>query len=163
VAAATGSKMLLGADLAFQLPLGDLADVTGLGFGGLVRFEYNLAPQLNLTGRAGYVYSLSKDQAGLKFSVDNIPVWAGAKYFLTDAVYAGAEVGLNTMKVKAEMNIMGSTTSASDSETKLGVNVGAGVLLGALDIRAQLELLSIGDTTDMMALLVTAGYNFMSL
>lgn len=157
----SGKKMLLGVDLAFQLPVGNFSDETGIGLGALVRYEYKLIPKLNLTGRIGYIYSLKKDQGGLKFSVDNIPIWVGAKYFLlADLVYVGAEVGLNMLKFKAEVSYFGTTASGSDSETKLGINVGAGVLLSDFDIRAQLEFLSIGDTTDALGLMVNVGYNF---
>jgi hypothetical protein len=152
--ASSETKMMIGADAAFMLPLGNWGDATGVGFGALARFEYKLQPKLNLTGRVGYIYSLSKHS----MSMSVIPIWAGAKYFLTDMFYGGAEIGFN--------DLMASTTVAgrsySGSDTKLGLNVGAGAIVNGVDLRAQLAFLSIGDTTDAMALILTAGYNFKS-
>jgi len=162
--AASASKLTLGVDAAFQLPLSsNLSDVTGMGFGGLIRAEYNLIPNLNGTLRAGYIYSLKKDTAGIKTSMDNIPIWVGGKYFFTDMVYGGAEVGLNMLKATVEGSFLGVSTSASSTENKFGANVGAGVLLSGLDIRAQLELLDLGHVGDTMALMVNVGYNFFKM
>ncbi len=166
-APAAAGKVTLGVDAAFMLPLGDWADRSGLGFGGLIRGEYNVLPNLNVTGRVGYIYSLKKEESAegvtTKLNVNVLPIWVGAKYFLTDMFYGGAEVGLNHLMSKGEMSGGGMDLSGSTSDDKLGVNVGAGALISGIDLRAQLSFLSIGDTTDAMALIVTAGYNFMSL
>lgn len=164
---AAASKMILGVDGAFQLPFGDLADATGMGFGALLRFEYNVMPQLNLTARVGYIYSLNKEISQTvplmgtikaKYGMDNIPIWVGAKYFLTDMIYGGVEVGANMLKGKVDMN----GVSASSTETKFGANVGAGVLLSGLDLRAQLEILNLSEAGKSMALMVNVGYNFLA-
>jgi len=153
-----GGKLIIGADTAFQLPLGNFADVTGVGFGGLVRVEYSLIPNLNGTFRVGYIYSLKKDTDGLKTSTDNIPLWVGTKYFLTDIIYGGAEVGLNLLWAKTEGTMAGLTQSQIALETKFGGTVGAGVLLGPLDVKAQLEILDFGHTNDSLALMINVGY-----
>jgi hypothetical protein len=161
--AAGGMGLIIGADFAFQLPLGNMADATGMGFGGLVRGEYKLMPNLNLTLRAGYIYSLKKEQAGVKFSVNNIPIWVGGKFFITDMIYAGAEVGVNMMTFKSEGSLLGISMEGSSSENKFGGNVGAGVLLGDLDVRAQLLVMDFGHSGDSMAVMINVGYNFLKL
>ncbi len=158
-----GGKLTLGADAAFQLPVGNLSDGTGVGFGALVRGEYNLMPKLNGTLRIGYIYSLKKDVGLGKASMDNIPIWVGAKYFLTDMFYGGAEVGLNLLQEKVETSAFGSTVSGSSSENKFGATVGAGALLGQLDVKAQLEILDFGHTSDSLALMINVGYNFLKM
>jgi len=158
-AMAGGEKLTLGVDGAFQLPLSKLGDVTGMGFGALIRGEYNLAPNLNGTLRIGYIYSLKKDTAGIKTSMDNLPIWVGGKYFINEMIFAGAEVGVNMLKAKAEVGGI----SASSSENKFGANVGAGVLLNGLELRAQLEILDFGHAGDSMALMVNVGYNFLKM
>ncbi len=163
VATGAGIGLIIGADLAFQLPLGDLADLTGMGFGALVRAEYKLLPNLNLTFRTGYVYSLSKEIGTSKLSISSIPIWVGGKFFLTDMIYAGAEVGANMLMAKSEMEFFGTSVSGSNTETKLGGNVGAGVLLGDLDLRAQLQVLNFGEAGKSMAVMINAGYNFANL
>jgi hypothetical protein len=158
---AATQKFILGVDAAFQLPLGNFADATGMGFGGLVRAEYNLIPNLNGTFRVGYIYALKKDLAGGlgKASVGNIPIWVGGKYFFTDMVYGGVEVGLNMLQEKADATLFGQTVSASTSENKFGGNVGAGVLISGLDVRAQLEFLDFGHAKDSMAVMINVGYD----
>lgn len=162
-APAAGMGLIIGADAAFQLPLGTWADVTGMGFGALVRGEYKLMPNLNLTARLGYIYSLKKDVGGSKFSIDNVPIWAGAKFFLTDMIYAGAEAGINYVTAKTELSMLGTSVSASASEMNFGANVGAGALLGDLDLRAQLLVLDLGHAGDSMAVMINVGYNFLKM
>src|SRR5215831_18396699 len=58
-------QMQLAADGAIAVPVGNLSDGAGVGIGALVRYEYVLMPQLNLTGRAGLVYHLPKSQGGV--------------------------------------------------------------------------------------------------
>src|SRR6478735_4476770 len=57
---ASASKGIIGADAAVAIPFGDWGDAVGIGFGALLRGEYNLIPNLNLTGRVGLIYHLSK-------------------------------------------------------------------------------------------------------
>lgn len=167
-----GPRLVLGVDTAFQNPVSSsLRDSTDLGLGVLVRFEYVLRPRLNVTARAGYIYSLQKgvtvNSNKVKNSVDNIPVWVGGKYFVLDNVYAGAELGLNMLTVSSETtSVSGSDiekTTETSGEYKVGMNVGAGVLLKSVDIRAQLAVLDFGKAGDSMALLITAGFNILPL
>ena len=102
-AAESGSddkKMTLGIDAQFMLPIGDLADASGPQIGPLVRFGYRVIPALELTGRVGYLFGLSKDQGLFKSSDSNIPIWIGARYFFMDApagFYGAAELAVNLM------------------------------------------------------------------
>lgn len=162
-ATSSAPKIVVGADGAFQLPLSKLADVTGMGFGALVRAEYNLIPNLNGTLRTGYIYSLKKDTAGFKTSMNNIPIWVGGKYFINEMIFAGAEVGLNMLTSTTEGSFGGLTVSGSGSANKFGANVGAGALLGDIEVRAQLEILDLGHSGDTMALMVNVGYNFFKM
>jgi hypothetical protein len=43
-----------------QLPMGDMADVTGIGVGGLGGIEVGMYPGLALTARSGYIYHFAK-------------------------------------------------------------------------------------------------------
>jgi len=163
VSAASKTKLTVGVDAAFQLPLGNFADATGLGFGGLLRGEYNLIPNLNGTLRAGYIYSLKKDTAGFKTAVDDIPIWVGGKYFINEMIFAGAELGLNMLKTRVDGSLLGIPVSGSSTENKFGANVGAGVLLSGLEIRAGFEILDFGHSKDSMAILVNVGYDFFKM
>jgi nucleoid-associated protein YgaU len=162
-AAAAGEKLTIGADAAFQLPLGNFADATGMGFGALVRGEFNVIPKLNITFRTGYIYSLGKEILGVKYSVANIPAWAGGKYFITDMFYGAAEVGMNMFMSKVSGELFGVSMDTTSTDYKFGATIGAGALLGPLDVKAQFEILSLADAGDSMAIMVNVGYNFLKL
>lgn len=162
--AVAGTGLIIGVDAAYQLPLGDFADGTGMGFGGLIRAEYKLMPNLNLTLRTGYIFSLKKDIAGIgKSAVDNIPIWVGGKFFITDMFYAGAEVGANILRGRSEVSFLGASESSTETKAKVGADVGVGALLGDLDVRAQFEVLNFGDAKKSMAVMINVGYNFLKL
>lgn len=146
-----GTRMLLGADFALAIPLGDLGDAAGIGFGGLARFEYVLTPPLNLTVRAGYIHHLEKNG----FTYSTIPVLAGVKFAVADAVYLAAELGF--------FNNRGSFGSLSSSETDFGATVGAGYRMGDLDLRAGLQFADLGNAGESMSLVINAGYNFLRM
>jgi len=153
VAAAGGKKMLFGADLAVGIPVGDLADGAGIGLGILPRFEFTLAPRLALTGRAGYVYHLEKNS--LKFS--EIPVLAGVKYDLTDALYGAVELGLFHITASGTYPLIGTVSSSDDN---FGATIGAGYRAGDLDFKLGLHILDLGNAGESMELVINAGYNF---
>ncbi|MBB6502919.1 outer membrane beta-barrel protein [Pedobacter cryoconitis] len=99
-----GPKLGIGAD--FAVPVGVLSDGYKFGFGGSLLFQTPIAPKLNFTASAGYLNLSGKDvtvsyftgnqMITFKQKVSNsnvIPVKVGARYFINDNFYAGAEVG----------------------------------------------------------------------
>jgi hypothetical protein len=155
-----------------MLPLGDFGKVTGPQIGPLVRIGYRVIPQLELTGRVGYLFGLSKSRSipllgDLNYSVSNIPIWVGARYFFMDApagLYGAGELAINLMSAKAEAG----GQSTSTSITREGVNLGVGYVISKelpIDIRAQFSVLNLlGKETNestFTALGVSAGYTFM--
>lgn len=159
-------KMTLGIDAQFMLPVGDLADATGPQIGPLVRFGYRVIPALELTGRVGYLFGLSKDVGPFKSSLSNIPIWVGARYFFMDApagFYGAAELAINLMSAKVEAG----GQSASKSVTREGINLGVGYVISKelpIDIRAQFSLLNLlgkeTNETSFTAIGVSVGYSF---
>lgn len=93
------NKISVGADLA--IPTGDLAVVSGLGFGGSVQGEFNVANSFNLTASIGYLsfgykkeYKDLFNQAGIDIKNQGaIPVKAGGKYYFGKVFYGAAELG----------------------------------------------------------------------
>jgi len=163
-AAARAPRLTVGADAAFQLPLGKFADLTGPGFGGLLRGEYNLISNLNATLRAGYLYTLKKDKSGMKTNLDAIPIWVGAKYSIMESFYVGAELGVNILKTTVEGTFNGVPVSGdSNRETKLGADVGVGVLFGDLGAHVQFQIMDLDYSADTMALILNLSYNFLRL
>lgn len=99
-----GPKLGIGAD--FAVPVGSLSDGYKFGFGGSLLFQTPIVPKLNFTASAGYLNLSGKTLSGLylnggqiytfKQKVPNsnvVPVKVGARYFVNDNFYAGAEVG----------------------------------------------------------------------
>jgi hypothetical protein len=83
----TAGKITLGASGYGAVAVGDSSDVIDGGVGVIGSLDYTLNPQLELTGRIGYIHLLTE---GDGFTVSEIPIWGGARYFLspsTDSVY----------------------------------------------------------------------------
>jgi hypothetical protein len=149
VATGTPQQMLLGVDAQLLIPVGNFGDAAGIGIGALLRYEYVLMPKLNLTGRAGYNYHFEKNH--IKWS--SIPILVGVKYAITDAIYGAGELGL--FNNRASISGFGSA-----SENDVGLTLGAGYRLGALDVRVNLQFQDLGHTGDSFAITAGAGYNF---
>jgi hypothetical protein len=153
VTAPAGPQMLLGGDAELALPVGDFSKGAGIGIGALLRYEYFVNPKINVTGRTGYIYHLSKDNPlGIKVNFHTIPILGGIKYAVTDQIYGAAEAGLFLNGV--------SGGGFSSSSTDFGITLGGGFRTGDLDIRAGLHILDLGNASKSMALVVNAGYNF---
>jgi hypothetical protein len=153
VAASGGGShgVTIGVDGSLAIPFGDWGDATGIGIGGLFRGEYPLMPNLNLTGRVGYLYHLSKNSVTLH----EVPILVGAKYGFTDQIYGAAEIGLVYRKASCDLGCT--------SDTNLGFTIGAGYRMDALDFRLGLHILDLGHAGDSMQLVASVGYNFAAL
>jgi|GEM_PF-702438 len=180
-AADDDKKIGIGGDLLFVVPLGDLADASGLQIGPVVRGGYRVMPNLELTARIGYLIGLKKERT-INFGVGSatvstgfnlIPIWAGARYFFMEpqaGVYGSAELGLNILAPTV------SDGNAGDSITRIGANLGVGYVISKelpIDIRAQFLMYNlllkesdqtIGGTTisepTYFGLGISAGYTF---
>jgi hypothetical protein len=148
--ASNGDKTLgLGADGGVMVPFGGLSDSTGIGLGALVHLEYFMNPTWTVTGRVGFIYHLAKSVGGTDIQLNEIPILGGVKYALAGPLYLAGEIGA--------FKFGGSNVK---SQTKLGITAGAGFTMSAVDVRAGLHILNLGEAGDSMGLMVTAGYNF---
>jgi hypothetical protein len=163
----TRSKTI-GIDGGIAMPTGDWGDAAGFGFGALARLEIPFRPKLTLTARAGYIHHTSKEaEGGFGGSADSttseIPFFAGARYAFsqqaTSEIYGAAELGLVMYRVSLDFD----GESMSESDTNLGMTLGAGYRTGKLDIRAGLLFPDVGEVGDAMALMATVGYDITAL
>lgn len=126
----SNAQISLGVGGGIGLPMGNFGDVAEMGFGGLVRGEYPMSDDMNLTFTTGYLMFGGKELgvpgASVKSSWSAIPLLAGAKYFFGDGLYGMAEVGLNMLTVKVEMDLLGSKFESDASESKIGYSAGVG-------------------------------------
>jgi hypothetical protein len=153
-------KMRLGAGVVLGLPIGDWGDFVNFSIGVLADFDWVVTPALSVTGRAGYIHHLTDiDDA----SFSTIPLWGGVKYYFAPAeastrFFAAGEAGLTFNH--ASFDFGGGTVS--DTETDLGVNLGGGIELGAISIRANLTFFDIGNAGDSFEIMASAAYYFLS-
>lgn len=118
----------IGASLGYVSPE-DLGGTFGLGvFADLGQ----ITPEIRLEPRVEY-WSSSEESFGAKASIRDISIGARGKYFFEVAnsqirPFAGAGLGLHFLNAEASVTIPGfPTLSSSQSETKLGVELGGGM------------------------------------
>jgi hypothetical protein len=164
----------VGVDLQLLVPTGSLSDITGPMVGPLIRGGYRVIPALEITGRIGYLYGFTKSvsvpnapagAATTSWSVSDIPIWVGARYFFMDppaGFYAAFELALNLMTTHLNLG-----TSTDTGLTREGFNIGAGYVLSPavpIDIRAQFTMFNLlGKQTDedsFLAVGLSVGYSF---
>lgn len=151
-------KGRIGASAVVGLPIGDWGNAVNFSLGVLGDLDYTLTPVLTLTGRAGFIYHLA-DGDGLTFYT--IPIWVGGKYYLAPVessarFFAAGELGLNFTHIEVEVGGF----KGSDTETDLGLNLGGGVDLGAISVRAWFAFLDLGHAGDSMEIMASASYFF---
>ena len=147
----------LGVDAAVVLPLGDYGELATLGVGALVRFELPLQPQLSITARAGALYHLMDEDVG-DASLLLVPIYGGVRYSLGaggQGLYLAGEVGLTWGRISADTGF----GTASDTDTELGLTLGAGFRQGKLDFRGQLFIPDLGEADDP-GVMGTVGFDF---
>jgi len=167
-AGATAARITLGVDAAAQIPVSSsFRNQNALGVGGLLRVELTLIARQNLTLRGGYIYGLKHHFQDtfqdLDYKTSTLPIWIGGKYFVTDMIYGAVEVGYDRLKWSYSGTLAGVPSYNSGTSSKYGGTVGAGVLIGPLDLKAQLEVLDIGHAGDTVAVMINAGYSFLKL
>jgi len=142
---AQGAGPVVGVDLQAALPLGDFADGAGIGFGGLLRYEFTVANPVNITGRGGFMYHLEKNSS----TFFTFPLLAGLKVKLGEKAYVGAEAGafINHFEV-------------GGFDAALGFTLGVGYRISSFDLRIGAEMVDSGHATDSIALTGGIGYNF---
>jgi opacity protein-like surface antigen len=157
-----GSKTI-GADVIGVLPLGDYSKSSSFAIGAAGRFEYGVNDLINVTARIGYLHHLGTPSG---FSLGIIPILVGGTYKIgTSGLFADAEIGLSIIRVSVDIG----GTSASDSQTKFGFQVGAGYQTGKIVARAGFYMPGMldngggGGSTTLFGLMGSVGYNFAAM
>jgi hypothetical protein len=150
------AKITLGASGFGGVPLGDAGDVLDAGVGFLGSLDYPLNPQVELTGRIGYIHYLTDGEG---FSFSEIPIWGGARYFLNpsqESVYLHGETGFNIFRASINTQF----GDASDSESELALNLLAGKKFGTLVAEGGLYIGSVDEMDDTLMVGGTIGKTF---
>lgn len=143
----------LGAELG--IPMGDLGRSTRPGPGGSLKILYGLGMQGQAGITAGYFTFGARDDMAFKTSSQVIPILATYRQHL-DGLYLEPQLGVSMIRSKLEGAELGSQTS---STTALGWAVGAGYLIGGLDLSLRYQSAS-RDGGSRGFVGVRAGYNF---
>jgi hypothetical protein len=148
-------KMSWGGGLELSLPLGNLSDVAGFGFGPFGKFQYGLNENILVMGSLGYTYWTSKSVGGVDVNASAVSFLVGGKYNLSQQVtkgfYGMGEIGLyfasSTVALPAYYGFGGGTASASF--TRFVFVPGAGYEFGNFDVSLKFVLGS--DVTNIAA------------
>lgn len=141
-------KISIGAEVV--LPINEGSSGT-LGLGASLKYEFPVAPSLNLTASAGYV-NIFSTESGASGSINMIPLKAGAKYYFGKCFYGATELGASIL------------TGDGDSVTAFTFAPGLGVSFASksknnVDIGLRYENLSAnGGSLSLLGLRI--GYNF---
>ncbi len=89
----------ISAGVELGLPMGDFGKAQGLGIGASLQGDYAISNVLKVTANIGYMSFLGKKSESEGVSVKSkalnfIPIRVGAKYFVTEAIHVGAQVGV---------------------------------------------------------------------
>jgi len=123
--------MAVGGGLEVSLPMdSDFQNFAGTGFGVTAQFNYVYSEKITLLGTAGYIKWAGEDYGYYSYAYSEIPLKAGAKYFLTENVYGLAELGMHMYKFSMDYNGPDnygySFGSSSSSNTEIGIAIGVG-------------------------------------
>ena len=124
------SKFNLGASFNVGLPVGDLFNLVKTGIGGSINSEYRFSDKISATFAVYYysykskILTIAIGGSTYDFSIDAIPVIAGARYYIDESFFSTVELGLHFMRVSADV-YLGDNLS-TDYKTKYGIGVGAG-------------------------------------
>jgi hypothetical protein len=98
-----------GAGINVSIPVGDLGDVAGVGFGPRIQGEYRASEHFSVLGSLSYNFFSKKNEV----SVTTLPVQAGARFYTSSGFFLGAELGY--MNVHTKITGFGSASGGAFS------------------------------------------------
>jgi len=151
------SKMSLSVGGDVLIPMGDFGDAASTGFGGSVRFQYDVSPMASIGLTSGYYIWSGKDFGGVTGpDIKGIPIRAFGKYYFMPMeerkprVYGIVEVGVFISSVDVPSYTILGVTYGGGTESNTDFNwapgVGVEIPLGSgrtlLDVSARYDAIS---------------------
>lgn len=137
-----------------QIPVGDFADISGRGFGGLGILEGGTFPGWAFSVRSGFMRYSEKAEV----TRSHIPLLGGIKYtFPGGGLYLAGEGGA----VFTQLETSGSP-SGEKSETNPGWGIAIGTMPGILDLRVAWNVWDAANMSESMALGLVWGVRIQS-
>ena len=137
-----------------QMPVGDLSNWAGPGFGGLAGVEVGTYPGIAITARSGYIQHLEKENNKVSY----IPILGGAK-INSGPVYLAGEIGA---AITEQDNTEDSIFDEDVNETNLAWGVGVGTNAGPLDVRLSFHTWDADDMDEAMTIGLSIGFTAFS-
>jgi hypothetical protein len=146
------------ADPIVALPIGDAENAAGLGIGASATLNVPINPNLDVTGRLGFLYHLEKNGLTWMF----VPIYGGVRYRLSPApssLYGAAEAGLTWGRASGDTAF----GTVSDSDTELGGMLGVGYATPSIDVRGGFFFPDLGEIDDAVALMGSVSFRIADL
>ena len=143
----------LGIGGEFSIPVGDLANVAGLGYGGFARFQHGVDSRTAFTITAGYTL-WTEEQLGLNSKVETsaFRFLAGGKFYIAPSFFASIEAGADAYK----FDYSGTVVGGSSTEWMFMIPVGLGFQQNGFEVSGKFYVLDF----DTPSFSITAGYNW---
>jgi hypothetical protein len=134
-------KMSAGVGLEVAFPTGNYGDIVSTGFGGFGLFQYGINEDIVLTGQIGYTGFGNKvvgsaNGNNITQSANSLAILVGGKYNLTKTtpgLYGMLQLGIYSTSSTASTPYLGTTISASASESDFVLAPGIGYQVGPID------------------------------
>jgi outer membrane protein with beta-barrel domain len=166
----TSAKGLFGVEAAAALPMGDMGDVYGTGFGGGVSYEYFVAPAIAIRADVKYLSFGEKDD--FPFTMTDIPFRVGANYYIGKPggtqFYGGFMLGMHFLTISVDVDDLNwdwiASDDGSDTSTEFGIAPRVGIILPISGpktlLNAGIEYNMIMAESTMSFLQINAGVQF---
>ena len=124
----TQGTFTFGAGLHFGLPIGDFHTVATFGIGAELQGEYAFTENVTGVATTGYTYFSGKsfdDGLGgtIKINYGHIPVLVGVRYYASEQIFVGAQLGYGHYTESASGSGGGSTgTGGFEYRPQVGYN-----------------------------------------
>jgi hypothetical protein len=147
------NKSSLGANFELSVPVGDFADLAGLGYGGNVRYQYGADARAAVTATAGYLVWTTKDLAGGgSVQPKAFNIFLGGKYYFAKGFYGSFEGGLYFLSY----TWTGQAVGVEGSTTRFMLPIGLGYQSRGFELGVRYMLLDV----NYNCFSFTVGYNF---
>ena len=143
----------LGIGGEFSVPVGDLSNVAGLGYGGFARYQHGADSRTVLTVTSGYTV-WTKEEIGLNSSVETsaFRLLIGGKFYIAPSFFASIEGGVDGYSFTYSGNITGTTST----EWMFMLPVGLGFQQNGFEVSGKFYVVDF----DAPSFSITAGYNW---
>jgi hypothetical protein len=160
ISGSSHEKFFVGTELEFGLPIGNYADINGVGGALMLNGEYPLMPELSATARIGFQFHADKNIPAVGDAhVHSIPVLLGAKYYLMpdrQGLFGALELGMFDLMT----GVSSGGASGSSNDVKFGGGLGIGYAMKQWNARVNVHSHDVGSFGDSIMVTAGVGYQF---